>query len=434
MAEQAIATMAQKAREAFRELASTPVEVRNLALRRMGEFILAQQENILAANARDVEYAKRDQLSAPLLSRLTLTPEKCRRMVEGLRALATLPDPLGDIQYAKELTDGLKLYRSSCPIGVIGVIFESRPDALVQISSLCLKSGNAALLKGGREAMETNEVLHNVILQATNSVSLPPAWCGLLHSRQDVAEMLKQDEAIDLIIPRGSNQFVKYIMRNSSIPVLGHADGICHVYVDSPCDLALAVKVTMDSKAQNVSVCNATETLLVHQEVAEAFLPLAAEALQAKGVALRGDERTQKLIPCSPATEEDWCTEYLDAILSIKIVDTLEEAIAHINRYGSGHTDAIVSSHLDHVDRFMALVDSAGVYHNCSTRFSDGFLYGFGAEVGVSTGKLHARGPMGLEGLCTYKYKLFGHGHTISDLNEGKLTLTHREIDPHLES
>ena len=429
MAEMEIAKMAKKAKEAFLFLASTPVSMRNQALIRIGERILTEQEAILAANKQDVEQAKKENVSAPLLSRLALTPEKCKRMVEGLNALAALPDPLGQVEYATEVAEGLRLYRTSCPMGVVGVVFESRPDALVQISSLCLKSGNAVLLKGGREAFQTNAALCQAILNATESVGLPPDWCGLLQSREDVAEMLRQDEYIDLIIPRGSNEFVKYIMEKSAIPVLGHADGICHVYVDEPCDIPLAVKVTVDSKAQNLSVCNAAETLLVHREMAEKFLPMAARALRTKGISIRGDEKTRVWIDCDPATEEDWRTEYLDAILSVKVVDSLDEAIAHINQYGSGHTDCIVSGDDAHVRRFMAHVDSAGVYHNCSTRFADGFLYGLGAEVGIATGKLHARGPMGLEGLCTYKYKMFGQGHTLAELNEGKYSLIHRKLE-----
>lgn len=429
MAGQEILVLAEAARNAFLQLSSSPLALRNQALLSIGETIQQKQADILAANERDVAAAKQEGLSTPLVSRLKLTPEKIQRMVDGLVALAGLPDPLGHLQYAKELADGLKLYRRSCPIGVIGVIFESRPDALVQISSLCLKSGNAVLLKGGREAAETNKALHSAILEATESAGAPSGWCALLTSREDVAEMLKQDVCIDLIIPRGSNEFVRYIMEHSAIPVLGHADGICHVYVDSPCDLALAVKVTVDSKAQNLSVCNAAETLLVHRDIAPTFLPMAAEALKARGIAIRGDEETQKIIPCDAATVEDWRTEYLDAILSIRVVDGVEAAAQHMNRYGSGHTDSILSSDMEHVQRFMALVDSAGVFHNCSTRFADGYLYGFGAEVGIATGKLHARGPMGLEGLCTYKYQLFGDGHTLEDLSSGVFSLTHRDID-----
>jgi len=427
-----IQTMAREARKASLELASASLEKRNEVLLAVAEMIEKHQEEILSANEKDAEQAASEQLSAPLLSRLKLTPAKCMRMVEGLRSLALLPDPLGHVQYAKELSPGLNVYRVACPIGVIGVIFESRPDALVQISSLCLKSGNAVLLKGGREAMRTNEVLAKLIVEATETCGLPGSWCGLLHTREDVQEMLKLHDLIDLIIPRGSNAFVRYIMQNSEIPVLGHADGLCHVYVDDEVDLAQAVKVSVDSKTQNLSVCNAAETFLVHRNVAQAFLPAAEKQLVERGVEIRGDETVQKLICCKPATEEDWKTEYLDAILSIRVVDSLEEAVAHINQYGSHHTDSILSTNVRHIDTFMTLVDSADVFANCSTRFADGFLFGFGAEVGIATGKIHARGPMGMEGLCTYKYRLYGSGQTLAELNSGNIALTHAEISPEL--
>lgn len=426
---QGIQQMAAEARQAAFSLASTSLELRNRALLAMAESIEKNADRIMQANVLDVKQASEEGLSAPLLSRLKLTEAKCARMAEGLRALATLPDPLGHVQYAKELTPGLALYRVACPIGVIGVIFESRPDALVQISSLCLKSGNAVLLKGGREALRTNEVLTELILEATEAAGLPKQWCGLLHSREDVQEMLKLHEYIDLIIPRGSNAFVRYIMQNSEIPVLGHADGLCHVYVDHPCNLTEAVKLVVDSKTQNLSVCNAAETLLVHSSIAPSFLPLVQCELEKKGVELRGDNKVCSLIHCNPATEEDWRTEYLDAVLSIKVVESLDEAIAHINRYGSHHTDSILSTSREHIETFMTLVDSADVFANCSTRFADGFLFGFGAEVGIATGKIHARGPMGMEGLCTYKYRLYGSGQALSELNSGVFSLTHTDLE-----
>ncbi len=428
-----IRDMAREARSACTELGASPVETRNRALVLIGEAIDRRRADVMAANQLDVADAERAQLSAPLLSRLKVTDAKCDRMIEGLRALAELPDPLGRVQFAKEQADSMRLFLCACPIGVIGVIFESRPDALVQIGSLCLKSGNAVLLKGGSEALRTNEQLYQAMLEGSREAGLPDGWCHLLRTRQDVDEMLKQDESIDLMIPRGSNAFVRYIMRNSLIPVLGHAEGLCHVYVDRAFDLDEAVRLTVDSKTQNLSVCNAAETLLVHREAAPAFLPAAAEALRAKGVELRGDARAQALIGCAPASEADWETEYLDAILSVKVVDDMDEAIAHINRYGSHHTDSILSTDAEAIRRFMTLVDSADVFSNCSTRFSDGFLFGFGAEVGIATGKLHARGPMGLEGLCTYKYKLFGKGHTLADLNAGKYALTHRDLPMELK-
>ncbi len=424
-----IQSTATAAHEAALQLACCSLEQRNQALLLIAEGIEKNQSKIMAANALDVSEAEKEGLSAPLLSRLKVTEAKCARMAEGLRSLAMLSDPLGHVQYAKEIAQGLKLYRVACPIGVIGVIFESRPDALVQISSLCLKSGNACLLKGGREAMRTNEALTELILEAAKAAGLPDGWCGLLHSREDVQEMLKLNDLIDLIIPRGSNAFVRYIMQNSEIPVLGHADGLCHVYVDSDCDVEQAVKVAVDSKAQNLSVCNAAETMLVHRAVASDFLPKVKLALESRGIELRGDKAVRGIIACQAATEEDWHTEYLDAILSIKVVDSLSEAVEHINHYGSHHTDSILSTNQAHIAEFMMKVDSADVFANCSTRFADGFLFGLGAEVGIATGKIHARGPMGVEGLCTYKYRLYGEGQTLEELNKGDISLTHVSID-----
>lgn len=425
-----IRTMAINAREAALKLCAVPFETRNQALLSISKALERRLPEILEANERDVRSATAENLNAPMLSRLRFTQAKANRVMDGLGALAQLPDPLGRVQYASEIAQGLNLYRYSCPIGVVGVIFESRPDALVQISSLCLKSGNAVLLKGGREATLTNNALFAAITEGTAEAGIPGGWCHLLHSREDVDEMLKQDDLIDLIIPRGSNAFVRHIMHNSAIPVLGHSDGICHVYVDATAAIPQAVALTVDSKTQNLSVCNAAETLLVHQDIAAAFLPEVALALRQKGVELRGCERTRSIIACTPASEEDWHTEYLDAILSIQVVPDLQAAIAHINHYGSRHTDAILSQDQTAIERFMTDVDSADVFANCSTRFSDGFLYGFGAEVGIATGKLHARGPMGLEGLCTYKYRLYGNGHTLADLNAGKFALSHRVL-PH---
>ena len=420
--------MAMEARKAARALSSADLKQRDNLLNVLADLIDRNQERILAVNLLDVMAAENNQLSAPLLSRLKLTPAKCRGMAEGLRALALLDDPLGHVQYAKRLSEGLDLFRVSCPIGVIGVIFESRPDALIQISSLCLKSGNSVLLKGGSEAMQTNEFLTALIREASESVGLPKEWCSLLHSREDVQEMLKLHDWIDLIIPRGSNAFVRYIMQNSEIPVLGHADGLCHVYVDEHCDVGQAVKLTVDSKTQNLSVCNAAETLLVHAAVAKSFLPAAAEQLVQKSVELRGDERVREVVDCKAASDLDWETEYLDSILSVKIVDSLEGAVEHINRFGSHHTDAIFSTSAENIEKFMTLVDSADVFANCSTRFADGFRFGFGAEVGIATGKIHARGPMGMEGLCTYKYRLYGSGQTVDELSRGEIVLTHQEI------
>ena len=421
--------MAILSRHAAWTLAAADLSTRNSALLAMANALNAHQDDIFSANDADIAQAAADGLAAPLLKRLVFQEEKLSAVTEGLKALASLPDPIGQTTYARELTDGLKLYRVACPIGVIGVIFESRPDALVQIASLALKSGNAVLLKGGREALRTNQALCDCLREAAASVGLPANFAQLLTTRDDVAAMLKEDALIDLIIPRGSNAFVRYIMDNSRIPVLGHADGICHVYVDASAEIEMAVNIAVDSKAQNVSVCNAMETLLVHKEIASEFLPKLLPAMQARNVRLLGDEAVRGIIPVEPATERDWSTEYLDYTLSIRVVDSLDDAIEHINRYGSGHTDCIVTQDMSAVQSFMTCVDSAGVYHNVSTRFADGFVYGFGAEVGIATGKIHARGPMGLEGLTTYKYKLLGSGQLMAEMKSGARVYTHTPLN-----
>ncbi len=421
--------MAAASRSAAWTLAAASPDARNAALLAMARTLEAHRLEIFSANDADAAQAQFDGLSAPLLKRLTFREEKLAAVVDGLEALAELPDPIGQTTYARELTEGLKLYRVACPIGVIGVIFESRPDALVQIASLALKSGNAVLLKGGREALRTNQVLCDCLREAAESVGLPADFAQLLTTREDVAAMLREDTLIDLIIPRGSKEFVRYIMDNSRIPVLGHADGICHVYVDAAADADMAVAVSVDSKAQNVSVCNAMETLLVHRDIAEDFLPKLLPAMQARHVRLLGDEAVQAVIPVEAATEADWSAEYLDYTLSIRVVDSLDDAIGHINHYGSGHTDCIVTEDISAAQTFMTRVDSAGVYHNVSTRFADGFVYGFGAEVGIATGKIHARGPMGLEGLTTYKYKLLGSGQLMAEMKDGTRTYTHTPLN-----
>ncbi len=417
------------AKKASIALACEKQDRKNLALRLIAEKLQENMDEIIRKNQLDLERSKKENLPAPLLKRLKFDEKKLADVIDGIRSLINLPEPVGRKLMATELDDGLKLYKISCPIGVIGIIFESRPDALVQISTLCLKSGNAVLLKGGSEARETNRALADVIQAATTEAGLHPGWIHLLETREDVNGMLKMDEYIDLIIPRGSNEFVRYIMDNTRIPVLGHADGICHCYVDGEADIAMAVDVVNDSKVQYVAVCNATETLLVHRDVAETFLPALKTKTDESNVLLKGCERTRAIIPVGAATEKDWQTEYLDYVLSIKIVDSLDEAIDHINTYGSGHTDSIITKNKDHADRFMDRVDSGNVFWNCSTRFSDGFKYGFGAEVGISTNKIHARGPMGLEGLLIYKFKLVGNGHIVSDYAANRRTFTHRPLN-----
>ena len=420
---------AQAAKQASIELAALSSEVKNKALLAIAHELVKQSVAIVKANAKDIERSTQEKLDAPLLKRLKFDESKIKETVAGIQSLIKLAEPVGETLMSTELDKGLELYKVSCPIGVIGVIFESRPDALVQISTLCLKSGNSVILKGGSEALETNRILAKIIAEATESAGVPKGWIQLLETRDDVNAMLKLDKQIDLIIPRGSNEFVQYIMNNSNIPVLGHADGICHVYVDKDADVETAVAVAVDSKTQYVAVCNAAETFLVHEAIADEFLPMLDIALAHHKVIIYGCEKTQGIIACKPATEEDWKTEYLDYKVSIKIVSDMQEAINHINTYGSGHTESILTMNKKAVDVFMNLCDSGNVFWNCSTRFSDGFRYGLGAEVGISTNKIHARGPVGLEGLLIYKWKLKGRGHIVADYSSGKSTFTHTKLD-----
>ncbi|NLY74069.1 MAG: glutamate-5-semialdehyde dehydrogenase [Firmicutes bacterium] len=423
-----IREMALSAKKAALHLAACDPELKNRALEQIAQTLEQNKEVIIRANQEDLNRSEQEHLAAPLLKRLKFDEVKLADVVAGIRSLIKLEDPVGKTKLATELDQGLELYRVTCPIGVIGIIFESRPDALVQISTLCLKSGNSVLLKGGSEASATNRILTDLIIQATEKAGLPTGWIHLLETRADVNEMLKLDQYIDLIIPRGSNEFVRYIMDNSRIPVMGHADGICHCYVDADADLEMAVRIAVDSKTQYIAVCNAAETLLVHREAALEYLPLLKQAMDEKQVELFGCPKTQAIIDIQPATEKDWQTEYLDYKLAIKVVEDLDEAIEHINHYGSGHTDTIITQNRSHAEKFMNLVDSGNVFWNCSTRFSDGFRYGFGAEVGISTGKLHARGPVGLEGLVSYKYKLVGNGHLVEDYALKKRSFNHKTL------
>lgn len=424
-----IPALARAAKNASLELAASTAILKNRALKEIAAALDNRREEITAANRKDLEESTQKNLAAPLMKRLKFDDGKINDVIAGIESLMALPDPVGDTLSATELDQGLELYRVSCPIGVIGVIFESRPDALVQISTLCLKSGNAVLLKGGSEAHNTNRVLAEIISGASEHAGIPKGWIQLLETRADVQEMLKLDTYIDLIIPRGSNEFVRYIMDNSNIPVLGHADGICHVYIDRDADTSMAVSVTVDSKCQYVAVCNAAETLLVHEDIARDFLPAAAVELKKCNVEIRGCEKTAAIIDVVPAAEEDWKTEYLDYIISVKIVGTLDEAVRHINTYGSGHTETIVTANREAAERFISLVDAGDVFWNCSTRFSDGYRYGLGAEVGISTNKIHARGPVGLEGLLIYKWILRGSGQIVADYASGSRRFTHRKLD-----
>ncbi len=419
---------AKDAKKAAIEFSALNAEQKNKALSFIAESIVLNKNEIFEKNEIDLKRSENENLPEPLLKRLKFDERKLSETVEGIRSLIGLSDPVGKTLLATELDNGLELYKISCPIGVIGVIFESRPDALVQISTLCLKSGNTVLLKGGSEAIETNRILAKIIYEAANQAGVPSGWIHLLETREDVNNMLALDKWIDLIIPRGSNDFVRYIMDHSKIPVLGHSDGICHCYVDKDADINMAVDVVNDSKTQYVAVCNATETLLVHSDIAASFLPKLKKKTDQKNVILKGCEKTRKIIDVQAVSVDDWKTEHLDYILSVKVVDSLDEAINHINTFGSGHTDTIITSDQSAAERFMDMVDSANVFWNCSTRFSDGFRYGFGAEVGISTNKIHARGPVGLEGLLIYKYKLKGDGHIVSDYAGRKREFTHRPL------
>lgn len=382
------------AKKAAIRLAAVSTEIKNRALAAIANALETHIDAIVAANAADLERAGEEQLAPPLLKRLRFDEAKIRDAVDGLKHLIELADPVGRTLSATELDQGLELYKVSCPIGVIGVIFESRPDALVQISALCLKSGNGVLLKGGSEAAETNRILAEIITRSSSAAGIPEGWLGLLETRADVADMLALDDCIDLIIPRGSNAFVQHIMENTHIPVLGHADGICHVYVDKAADPEMARNICVDSKTQYVAVCNAAETLLVHKDIAPIFLPALKEEMETRGVEIRGCEATGRIIDVPSADETDWRTEYLDLIVSVKIVPHMDDALAHINTYGSGHTDVIVTGDKARAVTFMNLVDTADVFWNCSSRFADGFRFGLGAEVGISTNKIHARGPV----------------------------------------
>jgi glutamate-5-semialdehyde dehydrogenase len=420
--------IAQQTRAAAMKLAVLSTAERNFALETVAKALEVATPAIIAANEADLKIAESEHLAPALYSRLKLGESKLQAAIAGVRDVAKLPDPIGAIQIHRELDEGLILKRVTCPLGVLGIIFEARPEALIQITSLAIKSGNGVILKGGKEAINSCQILTQVITQALAETKVDPAAVQLLTTREEIKQLLALDEYVDLIIPRGSNSFVRYVQDHTRIPVLGHADGICHLYLDRAADLTKSINITVDAKTHYPAACNAIETLLVHQDIAEEFLPQIAQALQAESVELRGDEATRKIIPAIPVNEHDWQTEYSDLILAIKIVDSLEAAIAHINQYGSKHTDAIVTEDSQAAELFQNQVDAAGVYHNCSTRFADGFRYGFGAEVGISTQQMPPRGPVGLEGLVTYKYKLTGDGH-IAATYTGKdaKAYTHRD-------
>jgi glutamate-5-semialdehyde dehydrogenase len=406
----------EQAQSAALSLANVSAQQRDRALRAVADAIEADSERVLAANEDDVaaaeELLEAGEYTRALVDRLELSAAKLENIAEMVRSVADQEDPLGRTLSARRLDDGLELYRVGVPIGVIGTVFESRPDALVQIAALSLKSGNAVILKGGSEASHSNRVLYEVIREATQE--MPDGWAQLIEAREDVDTLLGMDDAVDLLMPRGSSEFVRYIQDNTKIPVLGHTEGVCHVYVDEAADLEMASDVAFDAKVQYPAVCNAVETLLVHEDVAGEFLPDIVDRYADADVEVRGDEATRELVDVEAATGADWSTEYGDLVVAVKVVDSVASAVDHVNTYGSKHTESILTEDADHASTFMRGVDAASVFHNASTRFADGYRYGLGAEVGISTGKIHARGPVGLEGLTTYKWLLEGDGHLVA--------------------
>jgi glutamate-5-semialdehyde dehydrogenase len=419
----------QKLKTSATKLSGSSETQRNALLRSISEGLTRDWTLIGKANLEDLAQAKTEHLHGALIKRLVFDEEKLASVQRGLEQVAKLNDPIGEVLERRLLDEGLLLERVSFPIGVIGMIFEARPDALVQIVSLCLKSGNGIILKGGKEAFRTNTALVASIKKSAQSSPLGEDWLTLLESHDDVSSMLKMDDAIDLLIPRGSNTFVRYVMDNTHIAVLGHADGICHMYVDKDADLQKAVACAIDSKTQYPAACNSIETLLVHKSVSLDFLPLVASGLEKKGVIIHGDEATASVISCTPYKEGDYSLEYLALELNIRVVEDLGQGLEHIALYGSKHTDAIISEDKASIRRFMLAVDSADVFANCSTRFADGFRFGLGAEVGISTAKIHARGPVGLSGLMSSKWLLSGNGQIVSAYSgTGAKPLLHTEL------
>ena len=425
---------AQRARLASGLLGRASLEARNRVLLLAAASLREEAPALLAANARDLESAAAllasGALDASAFHRLKVDAQKVDEMARGLESVAALADPLGRIDLRRLLDDGLLLERLTVPLGVLAVIFESRPDAAVQIGALAIKTGNAALLKGGAEAAGSVQILVDLLRRALTASGLPEDALQLLHGRAEVDILLGLDQDVDLVIPRGSSALVRSIQARTRIPVLGHAEGICHLYLDAAADPAMAVALVRDSKLQYPAACNAVETVLIHQDAAADLLSRLVADLVPRGVELRGCPRCLALEPTlAPASEADWDTEYGAPILALRIVDDLDGALDHIRRHGSGHTEAIVTGEHRTAERFLTEVDAAGVYHNASTRFADGYRYGFGAEVGISTSRIHARGPVGMEGLVTVKYRLQGHGQCVSDYagSQGK-TFRHEDL------
>lgn len=411
--------IAKNAKQASLEIADLSSEIKNSALNSIADMIEENKQEIFESNKKDLEEAEtmlsNGEISKSVFNRLKLDENKMRDMIQGIRDISKLEDPVGKILLKRQLDEDLVLQKVSCPIGVLGIIFEARPDVISQISSLAIKSSNAVILKGGKESKNTNKKILEIINNALDKVQgFPKNVIQQVFNREDVAQMLKCDQYINLIIPRGGNNLVKYIKANTLIPVLGHASGICHIFVDESADINMASSVVVDAKTQYPSACNAVETLLIHKDFAKKDELLAS--LQLNEI---------QLIP----NPQSWSTEYGEKTLSYKFVNSVDEAIEHINTYGSGHTDSIITKNIENAEKFMNKVDSAGVYFNASTRFADGFRYGFGAEVGISTNKTHARGPVGLEGLTIYKYKLIGNGQIVDDYAKGRKTFHHKDLN-----
>ena len=421
-----VINIAKNAKNASIEALQLSTDIKNIALEKIADSLFENKEIIMEANKVDLENAKSQlvsgELSQAVFNRLKLDENKLRDMIQGVRDIALLDDPVNKIIWEKFIADGIELKKVSCPIGVIGVIFEARPDVISQISALAIKSSNAVILKGGAEATETNKTVFKIIDETLSSISgFPKNMVNLIYSRDDVKEMLSADEYIDLIIPRGSNALVKFIMSNTKIPVLGHADGICHIYIDEYADMEKAINVSVDAKCQYPSACNAVETILIHKNISDEKIISLLQALKDNSVLINAEQTLKdKFSEYIVDIVSDWHKEYGEKIVSIKIVSSIDDAISHINKYGSGHTESIITENDTNTEKFMMFVDSAGVYRNISTRFADGFRYGFGAEVGISTNKTHARGPVGLDGLTIYKYKLFGNGDIVNDFATGK--------------
>jgi glutamate-5-semialdehyde dehydrogenase len=428
-----VTEIAERAKTAALKLTHLSSDEKNSALEKMASALEDNGPRILEANRKDLEFARQENIPGPLFARLVVDEEKVKSMARGIRSVSRLADPVGLKKSVMEMDRGLVLHQVTCPIGVIGAIFESRPDAVPQIASLCLKSGNAVILKGGREALHTNKIIVSLLADAIAEIEgVPKTAIQMIETRAEVAEMLEEDKYINLIVPRGSNAFVRYIQENTRIPVLGHSEGICHAYIDRGADIEMAVRVVLDSKLQYPAACNAIENLLVHHDIAEKLLPVLVEKLREQKVELVGCEKICRLAPeIKRADESEWDTEYNDLKLALKIVGDVEEAIVFINAHGSGHTDTILTEDAVRAEIFLNDVDSASVLWNASTRFADGFRYGLGAEIGISTNKTHARGPVGLEGLIIYKYKLFGTGQIVSDYSgDGAREFTHRPLAP----